>query len=342
MKDLNSIYRPVKWSDVKGQDRIVRVLQNQIKTGKGLSNAYILAGGSGIGKTTLARLFFLSLNCQKPDKEFNPCMKCSSCTNFQFELKEVNASNTRGIDDMREIVRDMQYTAMSNYKGVILDEVHMLLKPAWNCLLKPIEDASKSIWFFCTTELYKIPKTIQTRCQIYKLGQIRWTDIHARLKAISEKSKIKISNEDLWIIARNSANNLRQAVHLLEQYMAVGDMKEILSEEADMSFLEALRDNNTGAIWSILAKWDTKHANIDAFLNAIKYDLSVCLEIKLGLDMSKIAPFKLAKYKQITISLPEELLFVTLQEVLAIQEKISGVWDYKSLFLSMLYKIKTT
>ena len=227
MKDLNSLYRPNKWGDVKGQQKTIEILQKQVISKTGLSNAYIFSGKSGIGKTTIARLFFISLNCEHLLANGNPCTKCPACVNSKFQLREINASDSRGIDDMRELINDTCFIPNTGiYNGVLLDEVHMLSKPAWNCLLKPIEESNSIVWMLCTTELHKIPKTIQTRCQIYKLNPLKWTDIHDRLKNIIDDTKISISDEELWTIARNSDNNLRQATHLLEQYSVLGNIED--------------------------------------------------------------------------------------------------------------------
>ena len=344
MKDLNTLYRPKKWGDVKGQDKTISMLQKQVISKTGLSNSYILAGKSGIGKTTLARLFFMAMNCQNLSKIGNPCLKCPSCTNMMFELREVNASDSRGIDDMRDLIRDMHLMpATGKFRGVLLDEVHMLSKPAWNCLLKPIEESKHAIWLFCTTEIHKIPKTIQTRCQIYKLTPLRWTDIHNRLKTIVDDIKMSISDEELWTIARNSDNNLRQATHLLEQYSVLGDLKKVLDDEVDINFLNALASTEKSdykTIWKVFLDWEKKYGDIDAFLNNLKYDLNVCVRIKMELNTNDVNPYRLKKYKEIIDSIPEQKLVKMLQLLLGIQEKISGVWDYNSLFLDCLVNLK--
>jgi DNA polymerase-3 subunit gamma/tau len=341
MKDLATIYRPLAWDQIFGQDKIVEILQKQALSHSGLSNAYIFSGKSGIGKTTLARLFFRALNCDNPDKYANPCLKCDRCANFKYELREINASDTRSIDDMRDITRDMSYVPAGKYNGILLDEVHMLLRPAWNCLLKPIEESAKSsIWLLCTTELSKIPKTIQTRCQIFKLNPLRWSDIFKRLQQIVDDVKMSISEDELWIIARNSDNNLRQAIHLLEQYSVIGDVEKIIKEEVNIDFLTALSNDDYKSIFKVFNNWQDKYADIDAFLNALKWDLSICLRIKLNIPNTDINQYKLDTYNKISIKLTEQKIMNMLQILLEIQEKISGIWDYNSLFLNGLCKFK--
>lgn len=344
VKDLNSLYRPTHWEEVKGQEKTVSILQKQVLSKTGLSNAYIFSGKSGIGKTTLARLFFMALNCESILKNGNPCMKCPACENSSFQLREINASDSRGIDDMRELINDTyMIPANGRYGGVLLDEVHMLSKPAWNCLLKPIEEAKSTIWILCTTELHKIPKTIQTRCQSYKLNPLRWSDIHKRLTEIIDDTKMSISDEEIWTIARNSDNNLRQATHLLEQYSVVGDLKKVLDSEIDIDFLNALATTNTNnykLVWKVFTSWENKYGDIDAFLNTLKYDLQVCIKLKLGLDVTDVNPYRLTKYKEIVGNISEDKLTNTLNLLLEIQEKTSGVWDYQSLFMNCVLKMK--
>ena len=342
IKNLPETVRPKQWNEVKGQDKTVSILKQQILTNKGLSNAYILSGKSGIGKTTLARLFFMALNCQNP-KDGNPCLECDHCKNLKYNLVEINASDKRGIEDVRDITKEIHYTGFGGgYKGILLDEVHMLTKPAFNCLLKPLEEAPKHcVWFLCTTELGRIPKTIRTRCQIYKLNAIRWTDIFNRLKEVSGNQKIEISEDNLWKIARNSDTNLRQALHLLEKYSSIKDIDKILSIDLNLNFLEALRDNDLVKIHKIFDKWDDKFTDIDAFLNALKYDLSTCLKLKMGLSLGQISPYRKQKYQEIIGNISEPNLVNAFTNIVNLQQRIGGVWDYSSLFLMTLLNLRT-
>lgn len=323
MKDLNSQYRPKEWADVKGQDRTTTILSKQVESKSGLSNSYILSGKSGIGKTTLARLFFSKLNKGGIN-----------------DLMEVNASDTRGIDDMRELIKETRFVPVGDYRGIILDECHMLSAPAWNCLLKPIEESKNTIWLFCTTVISKIPKTIQTRCQTFVLNPIKWSDIYARLAEIVDIEKMSISEEELWTIARNSDTNLRQAIHILEQYSVVGDIDKIIKDSINIDFLEALGKVDSNAVYNVFMSWRDSYDNIDAFLNRLKYDITTVLTIKLGLKRGYISSKRLEYYKTVEPRISEAKLMAMLSLLLEMQEKTSGIWDYNSMFLNILCQFK--
>lgn len=331
VKNLSGYYRPIKWEDVKGQNSIVAKLKAQILTQNGLSNGYIFSGRSGIGKTTLARLFFRCLNGEV-NKDGNP----TDTEDYKVDLIEVNASDKNGVDDMREIIQAVQYSAQGKCKGVLLDEAHMLSKAAWNVLLKPIEEADvKTFWLIATTDLAKIPTTVQTRCQTLKLSPLSWTEIKSRLEEIVDDTKIPISEQDMWIIAKNSNNNLRQAIHLLEQYSSIKDISKIIEDDNGVGFINALITNDLKIIWSTFVSWQEKYDDLDTYLNSLKYDISDLLKVKLGLDNS-INEYRLKLYKDLAPKIEAEKIIEMLEIILAIQEKISGVWDYNSLFLKGL------
>jgi DNA polymerase III subunit gamma/tau len=334
-KDLSIKYRPAKWEDVKGQDRAVYTLRKQITTKKGLSNAYIFSGKSGVGKTTLARLFFMSLNCEQP-KDGNPCFTCPACKNINYCLNEVDGATNRGIDNVRELQKNMYYKSMAgSYTGILIDECHMLSRPAWNALLKSIEEPPEHhFWFFCTTELYKVPKTIQTRSQLFRLQSMSWTTVHHRIKEIADKEKINIKDEHIWEIARASDNNLRQAIHSLEQY---SNSKEPEKREIKYDLLQALNDQDYKAIWQIFLNWENNHESIEVFLNYIKYDLFNYLKFRMGLK-TNVNMYRLKKYK--TFNIPIKKIENFIRIILDIEAKVKGIYDYQSLFLKGILDLK--
>lgn len=318
--DLNTQFRPSKFEHVYGQEKTVSILKQQIKTKSGLSNSYIFAGQSGLGKTTLSRIFLKELGCK------------------DLGLLEVNASNTTGVESIRELIENTQYSIGDRYRGVILDEAHMLSKAAFNCLLKPIEETDNVIWIFCTTELSKIPKTILTRSQVFKLNPLKYRDIFNRLKEIVDELKLSISENDMWVIANHSGNNLRQAIHLLEQYSSLGSLDGLLPKPSH-SFIEYFIKKDYNGIWKELLYAEQNYADIDTFINTIKIEVGTLIKIKGGFDYD-VNPYLKSQYVAIAKQVEEQELIKIFNIILNLQEKISGVYDYQSLFLKSMIEIK--
>src|ERR1700758_3630295 len=164
-------YRPQKFSDVIGQEHVTHTLKNAIEQGR-IAHGYIFSGHRGIGKTTVARILAMALNCrssQKPVPE--PCGVCDSCTEIRagnsVDVLEIDAASNRGIDEIRELRETVRYLpARDRYKVFIIDEVHMLTTEAFNALLKTLEEPPpRSLFILATTEAHKLPSTIQSRCQ---------------------------------------------------------------------------------------------------------------------------------------------------------------------------------
>ncbi|HAL02111.1 MAG TPA: DNA polymerase III, subunit gamma and tau, partial [Lachnospiraceae bacterium] len=164
-------FRPAVFEDVKGQDHIVSTLKNQIKTGR-IGHAYLFCGTRGTGKTTIAKIFAKSVNCENP-VEGSPCGECPSCKAIadgaSMNVIEIDAASNNGVDNIREIIEEVAYSPVDGrYKVYIIDEVHMLSAGAFNALLKTLEEPPKYVIFIlATTEVQKIPITVLSRCQRY-------------------------------------------------------------------------------------------------------------------------------------------------------------------------------
>ncbi len=220
-------YRPQTFEDVVGQDHVSRTLRNALLRQR-LANGYIFTGPRGVGKTTSARILAKAINCENP-QDGNPCNTCNHCIEItngrSLDVQEVDGASTRGIDAIRELREVVKYPPTnSNYRIYIIDEVHMLTKEAFNALLKTLEEPPPQVLFiFATTEPQKVPLTILSRCQRYDFRMISTETMVARLKMISDKEGISISEEGLALIARKAAGSLRDSLSLLDQVSAFAE-----------------------------------------------------------------------------------------------------------------------
>ncbi|HUU50014.1 MAG TPA: DNA polymerase III subunit gamma/tau [Nitrospinota bacterium] len=226
-------WRPKTFDEIVGQLHVSQTLKNAIAN-KRIAHAYLFAGTRGIGKTTTARIMAKALNCvDGPTPE--PCNQCIECSEISsgraFDVIEIDGASNRGIDEVRELREKAVYApSRGRYKIYIIDEVHMLTMPAFNALLKILEEPPKHIIFmFATTEINKVPITILSRCQCFDLKRISIQDIVNHLSMISEKEGIKIDKEDLFLIAKSAEGSMRDAQSLLDQIVSFGG-KEIKRE----------------------------------------------------------------------------------------------------------------
>lgn len=228
-------YRPQKLEEVVGQEHIKQALSNAITLGK-ISHAYLFTGPRGTGKTSTARILAKSLNCVE-GPTVNPCGKCASCIDITntvpIDVIEIDAASNRKVEDAQNILEKIQYVPVNGkYKIYIIDEVHMLTNTAFNALLKTLEEPPKNVVFIlATTESHKVLDTIKSRCQRFDFRRITTDDIAKHLRFIADKENIKISDEALYSIAKNSAGGMRDSIALLDQVSILGESKEITEED---------------------------------------------------------------------------------------------------------------
>ncbi|MCR5692044.1 MAG: DNA polymerase III subunit gamma/tau [Eubacterium sp.] len=214
-------YRPKDFSDVKGQDHIVKTLTNEIQ-GDRIGHAYLFCGTRGTGKTTIAKIFAKAVNCQNPGPQ-GPCGKCPMCRGIEeqtsMNVVEMDAASHNGVDDIRGLIDEIQYSPTEGkYKVYIIDEVHMLSKPAFNALLKTLEEPpSYVIFILATTEYFKIPVTILSRCQRYDFKRIGVETIMGRLAELLDREGVEAEPKALRYVARQADGALRDGLSLLEQ-----------------------------------------------------------------------------------------------------------------------------
>lgn len=223
-------FRPLTFDDVIGQKASVGALRQAVISGK-FAHAYLFCGQHGTGKTTIAKIFSRAVNCEHPVNG-NPCNECPTCKGILdgsiLDVVEMDAASNNGVDDIRPILREVNFTpTRTKFKVYIIDEVHMLSKGAFNALLKTIEEPPAHVIFlFATTEVEKIPSTIISRCQRYEFRRIPADDIVRRLRDVSDKTGIKIEDDALRLIASRSDGALRDALSLLDQISSVSGDKE--------------------------------------------------------------------------------------------------------------------
>ncbi len=224
-------YRPQTLEDLVGQEHIKKTLTGAIELGK-ISHAYLFTGPRGTGKTSTARILAKSLNC-KNGPTIHPCGECESCkditNSIPIDVIEIDAASNRKVEDAQNILEKVQYVPVNGkYKIYIIDEVHMLTNHAFNALLKTLEEPPENVIFIlATTEVHKVLDTIKSRCQRFDFRRITTDDIVKHLKTISQKENIKISDDALFAIAKNSAGGMRDSLSLLDQLSILGTSKEI-------------------------------------------------------------------------------------------------------------------
>ena len=222
-------YRPSTFSEVVGQEHILKALENSIEHNK-LHQAYMFSGTRGVGKTTIARVFAKCLNCQKGDMpQVVPCNECTACIEIKagrhIEFLEVDAASRTGVDDMRELLESVQYKPTNaRYKIYLIDEVHMLSKSSFNALLKTLEEPPPHVMFLmATTEVEKVPKTVLSRCLQLNLKIIPENQIRDHIQSLLDLESIKYDEESLVLIASSAQGSIRDGLTLLDQAIAHGN-----------------------------------------------------------------------------------------------------------------------
>ncbi len=257
---LYNIYRPDTFGDVQGHETVIDSLTQNLLKGTN-SNAYIMAGQKGTGKTTVAKLMAKFLSCDSPNG-YEPCNVCKSCISASAEahsdILEIDGASNNGVDDIRRLKDDIKYPPMNGkYKIYIIDEVHMLSINAFNALLKTIEQPPKYVIFiFATTELHKIPATIKSRCEIHTFTRMKLELISSRLKYIAEKENLNLLPEAADLLAKNADGSMRDAISILESLTH----NEVIDTSIVMASLGLIEESFTDGFVDSMMTRDTQVA----------------------------------------------------------------------------------
>ncbi len=296
-------FRPQTFDDVKGQDHIVTTLRNQIASGR-IGHAFLFTGTRGIGKTTAAKLLARAVNCEHPVNG-DPCGKCPMCkailAGTSMNVIEIDAASNNGVDNIREIVDEVQYSPTEGkYKVYIIDEVHMLSTGAFNALLKTLEEPPAYVIFIlATTEVHKIPITILSRCQRYDFRRATIDEIAARLRTLVDKEGVQAEDKALRYIATAADGSFRDGISLLDQcisfylgreltYDNVLDVLGTVDVSTFSALLKAIREEDVNGALAILEEVVAKGRELTQFTVDFTWYLRNLLVAKASGDMQAI------------------------------------------------------
>lgn len=257
-------YRPQAIEQIVGQEHIKKALANAIEMDR-ISHAYLFTGPRGTGKTSTARIFAKSLNCEK-GMTLSPCNECENCRNITnsipIDVIEIDAASNRSVNDADEIIQKVALAPVrSRYKIYIIDEVHMLTNQAFNALLKTLEEPPKNVIFIlATTEVHKVLDTIKSRCQRFDFKRITTDDISKHLRYISDCEGINITDDALKLIAQNSAGGMRDSIALLDQLSVLNSTREAISVDDINNLLGRLSFDSLTALFSSIVSSNQNEA----------------------------------------------------------------------------------
>jgi len=336
-----SLYR--KWrsqtfDELVGQEAVTRTLKNAIATGR-VGHAYLFCGPRGTGKTSTARLLAKAISCLETDVNARPCNKCEACLSISegraMDLIEIDAASNRGIEDIRDLLEKINFQPNAlRKKFYIIDEVHMLTEPAFNALLKTLEEPPPhAIFVLATTDPQDIPATVLSRCQRFDFQRISLKEIVERLQYVCLEEKVKAEKASLELVARQATGSLRDALSLLDQLIVfsegnitletVKQMLGVMNSEAVPDFVEALLERELASGLEQISNLVQSGVDLKRFNRELVEHLRGMMLLKANPDAREL------------LDLPNEILErmqiqakrINLAELIALLKIFSGV-DY--------------
>ncbi|MDY0382500.1 MAG: DNA polymerase III subunit gamma/tau [Atribacterota bacterium] len=344
MAQYQSIYRkwrPQSFEDIVGQNHITQTLKNAIKMNR-IGHAYLFSGPRGVGKTTTARIFAKALNCQNGPTE-TPCNECSRCIRINqgqsMDVLEIDGASNRGIEEIRELRSKIGFApAEGKYKIYIIDEVHMLTDPAFNALLKTLEEPPGQVLFiFATTAPYKVPNTILSRCQSFYFRRISIEEMMEKLKRITEEEKINIDSSSLRLIAEGATGSMRDAESILDQVIAysenrvtpdeVRDILGLIPRETLFQMIETIINHDTEKGLKLVGELVKEGIELNKFVqDLLIYTHNVSLLKVLGKNnpysSSYFEAVELEKIWELIEKTEEKTILNIIEELKIIEERI--------------------